>query len=255
MPRSSGETPKIAALFERPDLRGVEAGEFSVHANSLPSTPTADAYAVWDRAFRFFDQELFGGVLRDCVITLTRTRALGYFCPGAYQDRDGAVAHEISMNPTWFEAFGDPAALSVFVHEMTHLWRHDHGPLNRKGGKGAGGYHDLPWAEHMERNGLMPSHTGKPGGRRTGFQMAHYIVEGGAFDRACREFLADGNFVDWRDGLVKRSASPIVTGAVQPPAKPPSRARFICPSCSLLVESRKAARLACLDCNTPLEKR
>ena len=34
----------------------------------------------------------------------------------------------------------------------------------------------------MEAIGLMPSHSGKPGGKRTGQQMTHYILDGGSYD-------------------------------------------------------------------------
>jgi len=234
-----------------------DAGDqkLAVQPNSQPITPTTEAYAVWQQAFRFFNDRLFQGKLTDSVITLTwHTRALGYFCPSAFEDRDGGSAHEIAMNPSWFEAYGDASALSIFVHEMCHQWRHDHGALNRKGGKGAGGYHDSVWADRMEALGLMPSNTGKPRGRRLGFRMSHYIIEGGAFDRACREFLADGHFIDWRFGIVRRPPSPIVTGAAEAPAKSPknTRTKFVCPVCDLRAWARSSARLSCIDCEKPL---
>lgn len=247
------KTSSIQKLFDRANANG--HAEFAVQANSMPATPTTEAYAVWQRAFRFFNERLFRGALCDCIVTLTRSvRARGYFCPGSFQDRDGKAAHEISMNPTWFEACGDPAALSIFVHEMCHLWRHDLGPLNRKGGRGAGGYHDAVWADRMEALGLMPSNTGEPGGRRLGFQMTHYMIEGGPFARACREFLADGNFIDWRDGRKGRPPSPIIVGAASPSAKN-TRTRFVCPSCEIPVWARRNARLACEDCRQSLVTR
>ena len=36
----------------------------------------------------------------------------------------------------------------------------------------------------MESVGLMPSHTGKPGGRKTGQQMNDYTIKGSAFEKA-----------------------------------------------------------------------
>lgn len=248
----------LRQLFDIPDRREAGRAEFAVQPNSQPAKPTTEAYAPWQEAFRFFNNRLFCSKLADSVITLTwHTRARGYFCAGAFQDRDGAVAYEIAMNPSWFEACGDASALSIFVHEMCHQWRHDHGPLNRKGGKGgkgAGGYHDSVWADKMEAIGLMPSNTGEPGGKRLGFQMTHYIIEGGAFDRACREFLADGHFIDWRFGLIRRPPSLIVTGGAEEPAKASrnTRTKFVCPVCDLRAWARSSARLSCIDCDKPL---
>ncbi|GJE18421.1 hypothetical protein AIGOOFII_3146 [Methylobacterium marchantiae] len=188
-------------------------------------------------------------------MTLTRhPRALGYFCAGAFQDRDGAVAHEISMNPSWFEAQGDDGSFSTLVHEMVHLWRHVHGKANRKGGKGSGGYHDVVWADRMELLGLMPSKSGSPGGSRTGYSMSHYIIEGGRFDLACHEWLLTAPGIDWRDARIERPSAPTERGAAEPPALSPknTRTRFVCLTCEVKAWSRASAKLACVDCNIPL---
>src|SRR5690606_24429339 len=122
------------------------------------------------------------------VITNTRRRrTLGYFKREAFADKLGFTAHEISINPTHTAVHGDADALSTLVHEMAHLWREEFGPANRKGKKGAPGYHDRVWADKMEAVGLMPSDTDQPGGKRTGFRVGHYVIEGGPFDLACRE--------------------------------------------------------------------
>jgi hypothetical protein len=36
----------------------------------------------------------------------------------------------------------------------------------------------------MEELGLPPSSTGVPGGKRVGYKMSHYILDGGPFARA-----------------------------------------------------------------------
>lgn len=249
----SQQNKAVAALFDAQDRRAPEAIEFDLYKNSQAPMPTAETYAYWQGAFSFFNERLFQGKLANCVITLTRSRALGFFCPRAFQDGDGRTAHEISMNPTWFEARGDLGSLSTFVHEMAHQWREDMGPLNRKGGKGSGGYHDKVWAEKMEQVGLMPSHTGEPGGKRTGFQMTHYVIEGGRFDRACAELLGAGHAINWRDNRLNLEASPVTRGpAAAPAVAKNTRTRFICGACALKAWSRASAKLSCNDCNRPL---
>jgi hypothetical protein len=231
-----------------------QPAEFAAQPNSQVRMPTAEAYAFWQGAFSLFNEELFGGALANSLITLsTNRRALGYFCPRAFEDRDGAKAHQIALNPTWFTASGDLGSLSTFAHEMAHQWREDLGPLNRKGGKGAGGYHDRIWADKMQAIGLMPSDTGTPGGKRTGFRVSHYVIEHGAFDRTCTELLGNGIKVNWRDNRALRPDALVLRAAVSPAAiSKNTRTRFVCGCCDLKAWSRASAKISCTDCNTPL---
>ena len=231
--------------------------EFVAHTNSHNSMPTAEAYGFWQGAFGFFNERLFQSGLANCVITLTRhPRALGFFCARAFDDGRGRTAHEISLNPAWFTARGDLGSLSTLAHEMIHLWREDFGPLNRKGGKGAGGYHDKVWADKMEAIGLMPSHNGEPGGARTGFRVSHYVIEGGPFDRACRDRLGAGHSMNWRDDRFGFSPSPVTRSPAVAPAKSPNaRTRFICPGCDLRLWTRATGDLSCNPCQRPLTAR
>jgi hypothetical protein len=147
---------------------------------------------------------------------------------------------------------------------MTHLWRHLHGKRNRKGGHGAPGYHDAVWADRMEAIGLMPSDTGKPGGKRTGYHMGDYAIEGGLFDLARRELLISGHGVNWRDSRQPFSFGDPSAGTTKPEAAgsgsmPPrrrkTRTRFECPICTVKAWSRPSARLACAACDMPLVAR
>lgn len=242
------------------DRRSSDFPEFALQPNSSQASPTLQVSAEWQSRYSFFNARLFDGVLPDCVITFTKLPfAQGYFCADAFRDRDGFVAHEIAMNPTYFD-LGDMESFATLVHEMCHLWRHVFGPKNRKGGLGAPGYHDGVWADRMEAIGLMPSDTGRPGGRRTGFHMRDYPIEGGAFDLASRELLIGGEGVNWRDSqTVAWVLNPFNAEGSSPQDAPraqrrktPSRTRFECPGCKLSLHTRRSARLACLDCERPL---
>ncbi len=124
---------------------------------------------------------------------------------------------------------------------------------NRKSGAAARGYHDRAWGQQMIAVGLMPSHTGRPGGRRTGYRMSHYVIERGPFDLACRELLIAGERINWRDAQARFSLSPGLSGASAEPAPARNtRTRFICPLCDVKAWSRASTRLACSDCNSPL---
>lgn len=234
-----------------------------VHQNSRPASPTAQVSAEWQFAYSYFNERLFDNQLPDCVITFTRhPAAQGYFCAEAFRDRKGVIAHEIAMNPAYFD-MGDQESFATLVHEMVHLWRHLFGGKNRKGGFSAPGYHDAIWAGKMETIGLMPSDTGKPGGNKTGYHMRDYAIDGEAFDIACRELLISGHTVNWRDARsVFQAESPTAGDAdntgegVRPgprPRRTKTRTRFVCPGCDLRLYTRRSARLACLDCELPVE--
>lgn len=234
--------------------------EFAAQPNSQASMPTVEAYGLFQNSFAFLNQRLFGGVLPDCMITFsTNRRALGYFCAGAFENRDRNVAHEISMNPRYLGVRPDAESFATFVHEMGHLARHVSDRPNRKGGKGKGGYHDRVWADIMESVGLMPSTTGAPGGKRTGYVMSHYIIPGGPFEVAWRELFESGLFIDWRAARAL-DAGEVSGGEVaggEEPAPPPRNTRtcFVCSGCDVRAWARRSARLSCNDCTLALVPR
>ncbi|MEX0957580.1 MAG: SprT-like domain-containing protein [Rhizobiaceae bacterium] len=234
-----------------------ETGEFAVQPNSHPRMPTAEAYGEWQGALDFFNERLFGGELPNVMLTFTRRpRVLGYFCAGAFRDEGGIVAHEIAMNPVWFAAQGTAGCYQTLAHEMCHLWRHLYGDRNRKGGLGAPGYHDSKWADRMEQIGLMPSVTGQPGGKRTGYRVSDYVIEGGPFDIVCRELLIAGKSITWRDSrgvdLRLNPNDPTSGAGANTSTAKNTRTRFVCGCCDVKAYARASARLACVDCDQPL---
>lgn len=156
--------------------------------------PTATAYAELQQAYDHFNARLFGGKLPDCLITLQREkRTYGYFSSKRFVNRGGLLTDEIAMNPTYFGVRPVRVTLSTLAHEMVHAWQFHFGKPGRRG------YHNIEWAEKMERLGLMPSNTGKPGGKRVGEQMTHFIIEGGAYAKACDELLTQEFTLSWLD--------------------------------------------------------
>lgn len=215
--------------------------------------PTSQAYEDLQLGFEHFNQTLFDGRLPHCLLTLTRKkRTLGFFGPERFTNTGGKIAHEISLNPHYLELRGDYEALSTLVHEMCHVARYEFVPPNRNGGKGARGYHDRAFAKVMRSVGLVPSDTGQPGGRQTGYRMSHYVEAGGRFDITCRALLITGFSLRWRDKIqyavrpVPRSNLPaqIIEGPV------PTRAKFTCQTCGLRAWAKPSARLGCVDCSS-----
>jgi hypothetical protein len=195
---------------------------------------TPAEYGDWQKAFDFFKEHLFKERwLPDVFITYQRrAHSRGYFSPDSFSARDGKSGkHELALNPNAFVDRTDEQIVSTLVHEMVHLWQHLFGkPPSRN-------YHNKEWAAKMESLGLMPSNTGAVGGKRTGAQMTHYIVPGGAFQQTFAALVATG----WELKL----QSTIRPGATK---APPSKVKFTCPACGWNVWGKPDSKVVHKPC-------
>ncbi|WP_313397432.1 SprT-like domain-containing protein [Acinetobacter variabilis] len=163
--------------------------------NGGQKLPTQVTYHELQLAYEFFNERLFAGRLPSCLITLQREKhTFGYFSPNRFVSRsEGKFTDEIAMNPSYYGVRPIREILSTLVHEMTHLEQHHFGKPGR------GRYHNKEWGQLMLAVGLHPSNTGKPGGKVTGDQMWHFIIEGGVFDKACDELITKDFTLSWID--------------------------------------------------------
>lgn len=237
-------------------------------------SPTDELYAGLEHAYRFFNEELFGGELPGCLFTLQRKRnTYGYYGPSRFLRRDArGKSDEIALNPAFFAFRTVDKTLSTLAHEMAHQWQAHFGRPSRSG------YHNKEWADKMESIGLMPSNTGAPGGKRLGQQMTHYIAEGGLFEQACRELMAREILISWIDVQALTDPAP------PPPAGDPEgdpapaaavdidvealaalglavaglgddskrKTKYSCSGCNLNVWGKAGLKLACEACRESL---
>jgi predicted SprT family Zn-dependent metalloprotease len=218
--------------------------------------PTTVAHAELQHAFVFFNSRLFQSQLPDALITLQRKnpRCLGYFSANRFGNaRVSDTVDEIAMNPQYFRSRPVIETLQTLVHEMVHMWQELHGQR-----KSAKSYHNAEWGAKMEAVGLMPSNTGKPGGKRTGQQMMDYVIAGGAFEQAAGELIEGG----WRPTYYDREELNIADGGkpaeadgtggegedAEPATKSGKRKKFACPGCAGNAWARGAIKLICGDC-------
>jgi ribosomal protein L37AE/L43A len=223
-----------------------------------PRTVTGRAYHGLDAAFTYFNNALFSGRLPEVVLTLQRKKgSLGYHAsnrfvdtaaersgatPAAAGSRPAGAVDEIALNPTSFRDRSLIDVLSTLVHEMVHVAQAHFGKPSRSG------YHNAEWAAAMTAIGLVPSDTGKPGGKTVGQHMDHYIEPGGKFDVACAAFLKSGAKVTlfgdlWtEDDLAKK-----------PKTKQGVKSKYTCPVCGLNAWAKPEARISCTDCGEEME--
>lgn len=205
--------------------------------------PTTETYSALQAAYEHFNRELFGAALPECLITLQRKekRMYGYFWGQRFEEIGGTQkTDEIAMNPQHFGQRSIEEVLSTLVHEMVHQWQAHAGTPPRKS------YHDREWAAKMESVGLMPSDTGKPGGRKTGQRMSHYIMAGGPFATVCAALLSDGFRLAWGEIVADLGDD---SGGGKGKA---TRVKFTCPSCGANAWGRPDLKLLCGICVLPM---
>ncbi len=148
-------------------------------------------------AFDHLNKDLFDQALPACLITFQREKkTMGYYSENRFTNRQGSKTDEIALNPSYFAPAGVDVALQTVGHEMVHMWQ------AKFGTPGRGRYHNAQWAHYMERIGLMPSSTGRPGGRKTGDSMNDYIIEGGRFEESIARLKSEGFELKWMDRFV-----------------------------------------------------
>jgi len=204
-------------------------------------SPTRETYDSLNLAHEFFNARLFGGTLPACLVTLQRSKkAYGFFAGQRFGLKAGEGAtDEIALNPSHFEERTVEETLSTLAHEMAHQWQQHHGKPSRTG------YHNKEWAAKMQEIGLVPSDTGREGGKPVGQKVSHYIASGGAFERACAALLEGGKFgrlyiERWGDEATRKK-------------KTASKTRYSCPSCGLNAWAKPNVALVCGDCDEKLE--
>jgi hypothetical protein len=140
--------------------------------------PTQKNYSDWAPAYLHFSAWLFGNRLPGCLITFQRRRnAYGFNTGSRFADAGGqANTDEIALNPRHFADRPLREVLSTLVHEMAHQYVWHFGKRSRRG------YHNKSWARLMTDIRLVPSDTGKKGGKATGRRVHHFIRADGAFE-------------------------------------------------------------------------
>jgi predicted SprT family Zn-dependent metalloprotease len=63
---------------------------------------------------------------------------------------DDSGRHELALNPDHFIGRSDEEICPTLVHEMVHVWQHQHGQPSARG------YHNQEWAVKMKALGLQP---------------------------------------------------------------------------------------------------
>ena len=225
--------------------------------NNPKSTPTEQQFNSLNGAYKYFNRKLFNNQLPGCILNFSRLRGThGFLAPERWKrlDEKEFGTHEISLTPTTL--YRTPLEIfSTLVHEMVHLWQWEFGNPSRSG------YHNKEWAAKMNEIGLVPSNTGKPGGKQTGQKMTHYIEENGryqkAFNRMPKKHILPFTSLDGE--VMKRLIEGSESGSgdkdderkkrfrkLRPPSR--NKTKYTCPNCRVNVWGRPELLLKCGSC-------
>jgi hypothetical protein len=100
----------------------------------------------------------------------------------------------------------------------------------------------------MKQVGLYPSKTGTFGGKETGQQMMHYVISGGAFDKASEKLLNTNFALKWGE-VVK--AFGFERGLGREDANDENRSnrvKYSCPCCEVAVWGKPKLNIICGEC-------
>jgi len=194
-------------------------------------TPTEAQFGNYQALFDYWNDCLFGDKLPHVILNFSRSKKTvgGFFAPKRWLGGEKPL-HEISMNPESLKVLDTRFFVSIFVHEMAHLWQQELGKAPRAG------YHDKQWGDKMEAIGLMPSSTGEVDGKRTGQRMGHYVIEGGQFDA-------------FYEAMPKELLWPFTHALELPkPKKEKDKFKYTCEGCDTNVWGKKGLHIACETC-------
>jgi hypothetical protein len=195
---------------------------------------TLQEYQGFQRAYDFFNRELFADSLPQVLVTLQRhANTRGYFSPERFHGRvEKSAVHELALNPDTFTGRTDEMILSTLAHEMAHVWQQAYGNPSRRG------YHNREWAAKMREIGLQPTSTGEPGGLETGQAVTHYIIPGGKYAVSFAKLAATGFQLHWQS----------IPASEQGRAKKSSKTKFTCHDCGQNAWAKPGALLICGEC-------
>lgn len=217
-------------------------------------TETSEMYSTIEDAFNFFDERLFGGSLPHPIFTLQRqSKTAGYYSRRSFKEIKGdTYVDEIALNPNHFVAKGEIENMQTLVHEMVHMWQYHFGTPSQRT------YHNKEFALKMKEVGLMPSSTGRPGGKETGQNMGDYPIVGGLFEKAFKVWKSRNRPIRWasleaflEDGQAVNptgEAGAEVTQSQIKKAKRRSKSKFSCPTCDQNAWGKPSSHLICGLC-------
>ena len=204
--------------------------------NNSPPMITKKQAKLFEEIFNYYNRELFQNKLQECLISMSRKAGKdGSFKPDKWIDGQKKHIHEILLHPQILEH--DSAEWhAVIVRNMVFLWQHIYGSPSRAG------YLNAECAGKMERIGLIPSSTGKPGGEKVGQKVSHYIGQNSLFIKAHKKLRKKEN--EYKPAPAKHKESD----------NKKNKITYRCPLCGASTWAKPSSSFICGKCYTNYNK-
>lgn len=215
---------------------------------------TKDQFSAYQSLFDYLNDKLFNKELEDVLLNLGRRtkRTAGTFYHFRWQYDNEEKRHEISISP-FIISEGKSSTIQTLTHEMCHLWQYQYGKHSKNG------YHNKQWAKKMISLGLMPSDTGKEGGKMLGYSMSDYLIEGGLLDMVIKnmpdELWLPLTCLDAVQTVNLESLPEEVQLEIMEQEKRrimKQKVVYKCPECNLKIWGKRDLSLRCNTCDTDL---
>ena len=246
--------------------------EVFLTGRSKELSPTKDLYDAIEKMFNHFNSSLFDNSLPSVVITMQKQKnVMGYFSPFSWvSNQDQKKYHEIAINPEYIATFPLIEVLQTLTHELCHAHQTCFGKPSRTG------YHNKEWSQKMLSIGLIPSSTGKPGGKQVGQKMSDYPEPNGRFIKACEALVLQNNatlpivaisgvVINTNDSISLDIYNEDVQSILETPVcealgieitttvkkKGKQKTKYSCGKCNVNVWGKNNLNIMCADCKTP----
>ncbi len=91
------------------------------NCNVLHKPPTTEQFTAYQKAWGYFNEKLFDGQLRPCLLNFSRKHRYNGFFGANRWNKEGSTCHEISLNPDVLERPVEET-MSTLAHEMARQW-------------------------------------------------------------------------------------------------------------------------------------
>lgn len=202
-----------------------------------------------EKIFRAINEDSFGGVLEEPIITIQSTPgAYGHVSVAKTWKRKGEDRHELNISADWLNRPIENV-VATMIHEMVHLYNIANNIQDCSRG---GSYHNKRFAEEAEKHMIRIEKHEKYGWTITSptDELLEYILNKGWEEIEMNRGLSLYFGTSGGKSPVK---PPVATGAGKVKPKGSNSRKHVCPVCGRVARTTSDFTLICGECHATME--
>lgn len=203
-----------------------------------------------EKIFRAINEDSFGGVLEEPIITIQSTPgAYGHVTVAKTWKRKDDWRHELNISSNWLQRPIENV-VATMIHEMVHLYNLK---MNIQDCSRGGTYHNKHFKEEAEKHMIKIEKHDKYGWTITSptDELLEYIIEKDWCDIEMGNGLS-GLFTTGGTGK-GGTGTPVTSGKGITGKNTSNSRRYVCPGCRTIVRATKDVNIKCGDCGVDFE--